>query len=142
MKIHEKFMKIHETSWIFMKMTDVKMTQMRLVKVHEVSWTFVQPYLYQSTWWIFMNKIIHEKCVILTSRIFMKVHEDSPLWLKVTECAWTSRLGSILTAIIILPQTLFIQLCVEQMYFDMAHHGWMDQMYQVLVQFLWSCNCK
>ena len=26
-------MKIHETSGIFMKMTDVKMTQMRLVKV-------------------------------------------------------------------------------------------------------------
>ncbi len=24
----------------------------------------------------------------------MKVHEDSPLWLKVTECAWTSRLGN------------------------------------------------
>ncbi len=40
-----------------------------------------------------MYKIIHEKCVILTSGIFMKVHEDSPLWLKVTECAWTPRLG-------------------------------------------------
>ena len=24
----------------------------------------------------------------------MKVHEDSPLWLKVTECAWTLRLGN------------------------------------------------
>ncbi len=27
-------MKIHETSWIFMKTTDVKMTQKGLVKVH------------------------------------------------------------------------------------------------------------
>ncbi len=26
-----------------------------------------------------MNKIIHKKCVILTSGIFMKVHENSPL---------------------------------------------------------------
>ncbi len=37
--------------------------------------------------WNFIK--IHE-----TSSWKMKVHEDSPLLLKVTECAWTSRLGT------------------------------------------------
>ncbi len=77
----EKFMNLHESSWNMLK------------KCPNNSWNFMKIH---GTSFIFMKmtdvKIIHEKCLILTSGIFMKVHEDSPLWLKVTECAWTSRL--------------------------------------------------
>ncbi len=82
-----------KSSWIFMKVHEIWRKNAPII--HEISWRFMKLHEFSWRWLmlIFMNKIIHEKCVILTSGIFMKVHEDSPLWLKVTECAWTSRLG-------------------------------------------------
>ncbi len=98
--------KIHETSWNFMKVDEKspliswKCTMLnwhkhrvgQLMKFHElfreIWWKLSTTPCQRSSWWILMNNVVHQKCVILTWRTFMKK------WLIVTHCAWRSRLGS------------------------------------------------
>ncbi len=103
-KISWTFMTFHESWWKQDRFTRL-FCAFFLVKYdetwgtfHEFWWTlmYFESFSWNclsSSWWILMNNIILQKCIILTWRIFMKCHENSSKWLIVNHCEWSSRLG-------------------------------------------------